>query len=166
MEMEDKIMTEMVDINVIIDENFTEPKIDIYTKSKTEQVNDIINAIENISRNSYPPVLVNSEGKLNYISQRDIYRIRTEGREIILDTEDESYVVKGPMSRFDEELDSERFFRISQSEIVNLYKVKSFDFNLKGTVSVELDNGQISWVARRIVKPLRDKLKNSFGSDK
>ena len=72
MEMEDKIMTEMVDINVIIDENFTEPKIDIYTKSKTEQVNDIINAIENISRNSYPPVLVNSEGKLNYISQRDI----------------------------------------------------------------------------------------------
>ena len=71
-----------------------------------------INAIE-ISRNSYPPVLVNSEGKLNYISQRDIYRIRTEGREIILDTADESYVVKGPMSRFDEELDSERFFRIS-----------------------------------------------------
>ena len=159
-------MNDMVDINIIIDENYKEPKVDIFTKAKTEQVENIINAIENVSRNSYPPVLVNSEGKLNYISQRDIYRIRTEGREIILDTVDESYIVRGPISRFDEELDSERFFRISQSEIINLYKVKSFDFNLKGTVSVELDNGQISWVARRIVKLLRDKLKNSFGSDR
>ena len=159
-------MNDMVDINIIIDENYKEPKVDIFTKAKTEQVENIINAIENVSRNSYPPVLVNSEGKFNYISQRDIYRIRTEGREIILDTVDESYIVRGPISRFDEELDSERFFRISQSEIINLYKVKSFDFNLKGTVSVELDNGQISWVARRIVKLLRDKLKNSFGSDR
>ena len=159
-------MNDMVDINIIIDENYKEPKVDIFTKAKTEQVENIINAIENVSRNSYPPVLVNSEGKLNYISQRDIYRIRTERRKIILDTVDESYIVRGPISRFDEELDSERFFRISQSEIINLYKVKSFDFNLKGIVSVELDNGQISWVARRIVKPLRDKLKNSFGSDR
>ncbi|MBO4338210.1 MAG: LytTR family transcriptional regulator DNA-binding domain-containing protein [Lachnospiraceae bacterium] len=67
------------------------------------------------------------------------------------------------MAKFEDELDNERFFRISQSEIINLYKVESFDFNLAGTIGVTFDNGVKSWVARRCVKPLRDKLKKSFG---
>ncbi len=155
-------MADMVDINVIIDENYIDPKIDIYTKSETEQVENIINAIENVSRNSYPPIAAHENGVLKIISQRDIYRIRTENRDIILDTADNSYVVKGTLSRFEEQLDKERFFRISQSEIINLYKVSSFDFNLSGTVGVLFDNGRRSYVARRCVKSLRDKLKGTY----
>ena len=156
-------MTDMIDINVIIDDKYVEPKVDIYTKGETEQVRNIVYAIENVSKSNYPPVTVYDEGKFMYISQRDIYRIRTEGRNIYLDTKDNTYPVKGTMVGFEDELDEERFFRISQSEIINLYKVDCFDFNLAGTVSVKFDNGIVSWVARRCIRQLRDKLKNSFG---
>ncbi|MCR5282863.1 MAG: LytTR family transcriptional regulator DNA-binding domain-containing protein, partial [Lachnospiraceae bacterium] len=98
------------------------------------------------------------------ISQRDIYRIRTQGREVLLDTQDRSYSVRGTIAKFEMELDQERFFRISQSEIINLYKVEAFDFNVTGTVGVLFDNGVRSWVARRCVKPLRDLLKSRFGN--
>ena len=156
-------MDEMIDIKVIIDEGSVNPRVEIYTKSKTEQVERIIDAIENMLRDSDPSVLVNVDGGLICISQKDIYRVRKEGRKVLLDTADKSYTVSGTITKYENELDSERFFRISQSEIINLYKVSFFDFNLAGNVSVELDNGERSWVSRRSVKPLRDKLKKSFG---
>ncbi len=62
------------------------------------------------------------------------------------------------LSGLEEILNSERFFRISQSEIVNLYKVKGFDMSVSGTVGVEFDNGNRSWVARSRVKLIKEKL--------
>ena len=156
-------MAEMVDIEVILDKKYTDPKVLIYTASESEQVEGIKYAIENAARTMYAPILVSDDGCYRVISQRDIYRIRTNGREVILDTADGSHTGGGTLAKYEHELDEERFFRISQSEIINLYKVKSFDFNLAGTVGVEFDNGIKSWVARRCVKPLRDKLRESFG---
>ncbi|MBO4338211.1 MAG: DUF134 domain-containing protein [Lachnospiraceae bacterium] len=80
-------MNEMIDIEVIIDERFGDPKVQILTKSRTEQVENIIHAIENVSMTNYVPIAVSHEGKHMIISQRDIYRIRTEGRELIVDTQ-------------------------------------------------------------------------------
>ena len=40
-------MADMVDIKVIIDENYIDPLVNIYTKSKTDQIDNIIYAIEN-----------------------------------------------------------------------------------------------------------------------
>ena len=157
-------MTDMIEIEVVLDETCIEPKVKIFTKSETTQVRDIIDAIEHRLRTSFSPIPVNENGKYMVISQRDIYRVRTEGREMYLDTADRSYNVKGSIAKFETELDRERFFRISQSEIINLYKVEAFDFNMTGTVGVLFDNGVRSWVARRCVKPLRDLLKMRYGN--
>ena len=161
-ESEDKIMSDMVDIKVITDETAVDPRVEIYTQSDSKLVDNIIYAIENVTRTNYPPIPAYDKGVLKIISQRDIYRVRTEGREILLDTADMSYAIKGTLSKLEDILDSERFFRISQSELINLYKVESFDFNITGTVGVLFDNGVRSYVARRCVKPLREKLKNTY----
>ncbi len=156
-------MAEMVDIEVILDERFIDPKVSIFTKSETKQVENIIYAIENSSINQYPSIPVHKDKVVKVISQRDIYRIRTQGREVTLDTQEGSYSLKGTMSGIEDILDEERFFRISQSEIINLYKVELFDFDQLGTVGVLFDNGIKSWVARRCVKPLREKLTKRYG---
>ncbi len=157
-------MTDMIEIEVVLDESCVDPKVKIFTKSKTEQVEDIIHAIENRTRSIFSPIPVNENGKYMVISQRDIYRIRTQGREVLLDTKDHSYTIRGTIAKFENDLDKERFFRISQSEIINLYKVDTFDFNVTGTIGVLFDNGVRSWVARRCVKPLRDLLKTRYGN--
>ncbi len=150
---------DLIDIDVIIDEKYKDPLVNIYTKSRNELVEDVIHAIENVSRTGYAPIAVNVDNKIMFVSQRDIYRIRTENRRTVLDTVDASYTIKETLNKAENILDSERFFRISQSEIVNLYKVDFFDFSLAGTVKVRFDNVYVSWVARRCVKPLKEKLK-------
>ena len=153
-------MRNMVDIDVVIDERYIDPKVTIQTKEKTEQVENIINAIENISESDFPviPAYLNGE-ELEILSQRDIIRAYTQGRRVMVQTEERIYSVKKTLSGLEELLNAKRFVRISQSEIVNLYKVKKFDVNMAGTVGIEFENGLKSWASRSRVKAIKDILK-------
>ncbi len=153
-------MRNMVDIDVVIDENYVDPKVTIQTKEKTEQVENIIYAIENVSESDFPiiPAYVNGEG-LEFVSQRDIIRAYTHGRRVMLQTEENEYSVRKTLSGLEEMLNSKRFVRISQSEIVNLYKVKRFDVNIAGTVGIEFENGLKSWASRSRVKAIKEILR-------
>ncbi len=46
-------MRNMVDIDVVIDERYVDPKVTIHTKEKSKQVESIIYAIENASENDF-----------------------------------------------------------------------------------------------------------------
>ena len=157
-------MADMVDIELIIDEQYTEPKVTIHADAKTEQVLKIIEAIESASEVELHSVPVYSDGKLEYISQRDIMRVRTEGRHIAIDTENRSYNVKKTLSSMEEELDGKKFIRISQSEIINIYKVKHFDVSLSGTIMIEFVNGVKTYASRRYIKSIKEFL-NKEGKD-
>ena len=157
-------MADMVDIELIIDEQYIEPKVTIHADAKTEHVLKIIEAIENASEVELHSVPVYSEGKLEYISQRDIMRIHTEGRHIIIDTEDRSFTVKNSLSSMEEKLNGKKFIRISQSEIINIYKVKHFDVSLSGTIMIEFTNGVKTYASRRYIKAIKEFL-NKEGKD-
>ncbi len=153
-------MKNMVDIDVIIDEDYIDPKVTIYTKEKTEQVENIIYAIENVSDNDFPviPAQLNGES-LVLLSQRDIIRVYIENRRVLVQAEDGVYTVRRTLSGMEEDLNSGRFIRISQSEIINIYKVKRFDVNIAGTIGIEFDNGQKTWASRSRVKAIKKMLK-------
>ena len=55
----------------------------------------------------------------------------------------------------DKRLDNSKFVRISNSEIVNLKKVKSLDLSFVGTICMELSNGTVSYVSRRYVSKIK-----------
>ena len=154
-------MNDTIDIDVILDEKYIKPHVTIHTKTKSSEVETIIHAIENASERNYPFIKAHSDKRYVLVSQRNIIRIRTEGREVIVETEDGAfYFVKDTLKNIETILDSERFVRISQSEIVNLYKVKDFDINFSGTIGIEFDNGLKTWVSRRYVKTVKAVLYN------
>ena len=149
-------MRDSVDIEVVIDEKYVEPKVTIQTKEKTRQVENIIYAIESASGSDFPPITAfQDKDKVAIISQRDIIRAYTSARKVMLQTDDGIYTVRKTLSGLNEDLNSERFLRISQSEIINLYKVKCFDINIAGTIGIEFDNGTKSWVSRSRVKAIK-----------
>ncbi len=145
-------------IEIIIDEKFDEPKIVIYTKERTEQIDSIISAIKEITDEAGSDIVGKRDGMARIIPQKSIIRARTEGRKIVIDTDDGTYSVKNSLSGLEEKLDPEKFIRISQSEVINLYRVKHFDISLAGTVLIEFDNGDQTYVARRFVKSLKKRL--------
>ncbi len=59
------------------------------------------------------------------------------------------------MYEIEEILDKKKFVRISQSENINIKRVKNFDFSVTGTIGLELENGDITWVSRRRIKDVR-----------
>lgn len=151
-------MKNMVEIEVVLDDQYVDPHVTIKTKTNTQQVENIICAIENASNSDYPQIAANRDEKLTFVSQRDIVRVHTEGRKVILQTDDATYMVRRTLAGLEDVLDKERFLRISQSEIINLYKVRCFDFNMAGTIGVEFDCGIKSWVSRSRVKQIKTML--------
>ena len=152
-------MKNMVDIEVILDSDYVDPKVTIQTKARTNQVENIIEAIENVSESGFPLIPGYTEDGLEMISQRDIVRIYTQGRKVIVQTNEQSYSVSKSLSGIEEMLNPDRFLRISQSEVVNLYKVKCFDINIVGTIGIKFENGIKSWASRSRVKAIKAKLK-------
>lgn len=153
-------MNNMIDIDVIIDEKYIEPKVNILTKSKTKQVESIINSIENTQENQYPYLTGFNDGKAEFISQRDIIRVYIENRKIIIETAEKLYYTKKNLTMLESILNPSRFVRISQSEIINLYKVIHFEFNIAGTIGVEMENSKKTWVARSRVKSIKNIINN------
>ena len=152
-------MKSMVDIEVAIDEKYTDPKVTILTREKSGLVESIINAIENVSENEFPLIPAYTEGEMEFVSQRDIVRVYIQDRKCILQTDEGLFTVRKNLSRLEEDLNPSRFVRISQSEIINLYKVKRFDINIAGTIGVEFENGTKTWASRSCVKTLKALLK-------
>lgn len=153
-------MKAMIDIEVVLDESCVEPQVTIRTREKTEQVENIICAIETVSENDFPMIPAYSDNnKLEFVSQRDIIRAYTQGRKVLIQTTEHIYTVRKTLFGLEEDLNNKRFLRISRSEIINLYKVKRFDVNLLGTIGVEFEDGTKSWVSRSRVKAVKEMLK-------
>ncbi len=153
-------MDNMVDIEVIIDDTCVDPKIKIHAKEKNRQVENIIYAIENVTENDYPRIAAQGDEGLEFVAQKDIIRAFTEGRKLFIETDDGRYVVKKTLYVLEEELNPARFIRISQSEIINILKVKRFDISISGTIGVEFENGTKSWASRSCVKAVKKLIKS------
>ena len=66
-----------------------------------------------------------------------------------------TYQIRLRLYEAEERLDNSKFVRISNSEIVNLKKVKSLDLSFVGTICMELSNGTVSYVSRRYVSKIK-----------
>ena len=149
-------MNKTVDIDFVIDENYPDPNVTIRAKEKTKLVDNIIQAVENVSENHFASIPAYDGSKIILLSQRDIIRAYSHEHKVIVQTGTGLYLVKKSLIALEKILDSERFLRISQSEIINLYKVKNFDFTIKGSIGIQFDDGLKSWASRKYLKAIKD----------
>ena len=70
----------------------------------------------------------------------------------------EIFETKKRIYEFEENL-SDKFIRISNSEIVNFDKVQSLDFKIFGTIILNFYTEHKTYVSRRYVKKIKEYLK-------
>ena len=58
---------------------------------------------------------------------------------------------------------SDRFLRVSRFEIIDLKKVRKYDFTLSGTLRIEFENGMETWASRRYIPLIRKRLSGEEG---
>lgn len=142
-------------VEIKIDSSCTEPKIIIMTASVTEDVNDILKKLSE----DKPHIISGIKNeKIEVLEQADLIRIYANAGKVFAVTDNGEYVLRLRLYEAEQRLDARQFVRISNSEIINLKKVKHFDLSFTGTICVRLSNGMVTYVSRRFVSKIKKKL--------
>ena len=139
-------------VEVKIDSSCIEPKILVLTASMTEEVSKII---QKLSDNN-PQIITGSKNeKIEVLEQDELIRIYAANSRVFAVASSGEYLLRLRLYEAEERLNPNQFVRISNSEIINLKKVKSFDLSFAGTICVELSNGTTTFVSRRYVSKIK-----------
>lgn len=139
-------------VEIKIDSSYAEPKIIIMTAAMTENVNIIV---DKLSRET-PQIISGSKNeKIEVIEQGNLIRVYANAGKVFAVTDKGEYTIRLRLYEMEERLNSNQFVRISNSEIINLKKVKNFDLSFTGTICVELVNGTTTYVSRRYVSKIK-----------
>ena len=139
-------------IEVKIDPSCTEPKVIIVADSMSEEIQSLVKRLSA----DIPQVISGiRDERLEVLKEDELIRVYAASGKVFAITEQGEYVVRLRLYELEERLDRQRFVRISNSEIINLKKVKSFDLSFAGTVCVEFLNGTVTYVSRRYVPKIK-----------
>ncbi len=137
---------------VQIDPLYQEPKVVILTAELTEEINILIKKLsENV-----PSVITGvKDEKIKILEQEELVRIYASAGKVMAVTEQGEYSLRLRLYEVEERLKKESFVRISNSEIVNLKKVRNFDLSIAGTISIKMSDGTVSYASRRFVSKIK-----------
>lgn len=144
-------------LNIQIDANMEEPEALITTSRMTEEVNRVVDFISKLDGVS-TVISGIKDDKVELLEPESLFRIYAEDGKVFAKTEKDLYQIRLRLYEVEERLDSSKFVRISNSEIVNLKKVKSLDLSFVGTICMELSNREVSYVSRRYVSRIKKML--------
>lgn len=139
-------------IEIKIDENCREPKIIIMTDKMTDEVNDIVKKLSV----EQPQLIAGfKDDSVQVIDPSSIYRVYAQSGKVFAETNKGNYLLRIRLYEAEERLEKLSFVRISNSDIINLKKVKSFDLSFAGTICITLSNGTVTYVSRRTVSKIK-----------
>lgn len=139
-------------VEIKIDSSYTEPKIIIMAASMTKDINNIL---EKLSEDTPKIISGCKDEKISVLEQEDLIRIYASAGKVFAVTDKGEFTLRLRLYELEERLNARHFVRISNSEIINLRKVISFDLSYTGTICVKLSNGTVTYVSRRHVSKIK-----------
>ncbi len=141
-----------MEIEIKIDGNYKEPKIIILTEKMSDEINLLVKKITE----DVPQMIAGFQNdQLKVLEQDEIFRIYTANNKVFANTSDGDYSLRLRLYELEERLEKNDFVRISNSEIINIRKVKAFDLSFTGTICVKLIDGTVTYVSRRYVPKIK-----------
>lgn len=142
-------------IEVKLDASLSEPKVIIYADRMSDEVSDIVKKLSE----DIPQMLAGfHENTLELLEPTEIIRVYAATGKTLAETEKGEYSLRLRLYELENRLDKRSFVRISNSEIIHLKKVKTFDLSYTGTICVAFKNGTVTYVSRRYVRKIKQVL--------
>ena len=147
----------MKKINILFEPDETSDQINIIVRASEmdSQVSQIIEML-NDSRIERFTVLDGNKCPC-VINESDIIFISAEGKQMRIVSVSGVFTAKQTLQTF-EQLLGKSFLRISRFEIINLRKVRKYDFTIIGTLHIEFENGMETWASRRYIPLIKERL--------
>ena len=142
-------------IKYIIGDKYPEPEVHLCVKEKNREAEELYEAIEKLLELR----IVGYKGQESeLLSPTRIVRIYSENKKVFARTEGECYEVRDRLYMLEEMLSEQKFVRISNSELVNAQQIEKLDMSYAGTIQVRMKNGDVTYVARRYVRKIKEVL--------
>lgn len=128
----------------------------IRAPDQDDSVTDLINRIS-----ARPPDMLTAydeNGNIRKLDQKKIVLASVNGKVVYLITDDGIWHIRQTLQNLEDNLDKQRFVRISRYEIVNVEKILKYDFTVAGTLRIELTGGMETWASRRCIPAIRRRL--------
>ncbi len=145
-----KILTET-------DSRYEEIELHVCSNALTDEVRAVVGELHEIYDYNIPGT--DEAGNKRMIRRAEILSAYSEGQRVIVLTTGGRYVVRKKLYELETELGDTNFIRISKSEIVNIHKIKSLDLSITGTIRLVMKTGYETYVSRRNVAKIKEKLK-------
>lgn len=139
-------------VEIKIDRSYEDPKVIIMTAAVTEEVSSII---KKLSEDGAQVISGCKDERIEILDPTDLIRVYANSGKVFAVTGKGEYLLRQRLNEVETRLPSDRFIRISNSEIINLKKVDHFDLSFTGTICVKLSNGITTYVSRRYVPKLK-----------
>lgn len=143
-----------MEIEIKIEPGRLLPKIIIVTGKVNKDTEALVDMISR-SESETELICGFKDDVMSILEPGEISRVYSEGRKITAVTQDGEYVLKKRLFEIEELLEQSKFARISNSEIINLKKVKHFDLSFRGTICVKMNDGSVTYVSRRYVSKIK-----------
>ena len=141
-----------VQVEVRLDSAVSVPKVIILTDQMTEEVNAIVQMLSD----SEPKLIAGfRDDTVTVLDEKDILRIYAANGKVFAVLPSGEYMLRLRLYEVEERLKQHHFIRISNSEIINLKKVRRFDLSFTGTICVVLNDGSKTYASRRYVTRLK-----------
>lgn len=144
-----------MEVEIRLEPGRQEPKAVIVAGEESEELRRLA---DSLSRLALGPVAVSRGEEKLLLPQREFLRFYTDGKGVSAQTAGETYAVRLRLYELEEKLDTARFVRISNSEIINLDRVTAVDLSLSGTICMTLDGTVKAYVSRRYMKKIKETL--------
>ena len=145
-------------LNIQIDAEAKEPELVITTAYMTGEVNRVVEFVSGLDDVSTILCGIRKD-KVDLLDQEAIVKIYAEDGKVFAKTDEGSYQMRLRLYEAEERLDSSKFVRISNSEIVNVKKIIRLDTSITGTVRMYMKGDTQTFVSRRYVSRIKKTLK-------
>ena len=145
-----------INIEFVEDPSQQDINIVITADKKDEEVRELIKKISDPFESTI--TVYDDKGSAIIIPLEKIYSISSNNRKLKVVTEDGVFEMRSSLQDIEQDLKSPSFIKISRYEIINLLKVKEFDFSVSGTLRIEMNNGMETWASRRSISEIKKRL--------
>lgn len=148
-----------MDINVATNISKKHENIEVIVKAPemTEEVNTIVNSIIGIT-NQIKQIIGTKDNKIHLLTVDEIICFYSEEKNNYCKASNGIFKIKEKLYELEEKL-TKNYIRISNSCIINLKYVDSFDTSIIGTIEVIFRDGSKEYVSRRRLKDVMKRIK-------
>ena len=146
-------------VGITISHSVKEIEVLITAQEQSGTVNALYEHIVDFDRKSLETLTAYKDDIAKIVYVTDIFRIYTGNQKVYIQTCQGEFVIRHRLHELEAALDKKQFLRISNSEIVNVKKIRDIDLSIVGRICIRFLNDTQTYVSRRYIP----KIKKSLG---